>query len=90
MITDVLCYPLVCRVLRPRNLVKKISNLAKKITGSVKCSSLTGNKLQGFQIETCYHQFLGCSDRLRDSQYTGAQVVLLSCGTKQKQKNGLR
>ena len=38
-------YPLVCRVLRTRNLVKKISNPAKKIAGSGKRSSLTRNKL---------------------------------------------
>ena len=60
-------YPLACRVLRPRNLVKKFSNPAKKITGSGKYLSLTGNKLQGFQTETCYHRFLGRSDRLRDT-----------------------
>ena len=65
-------YPLVCQVLRPGNLVKKISNLAKKITGSGKCPSLTGNKLQGLQTETCYHRFLGRSDRLRD---TGSRVT---------------
>jgi len=60
-------YPLVCQVLRPRNLVKKISDLAKKITGSGKCPSLTGNKLQGFQTKTCYYRFLERSDKLRDT-----------------------
>ena len=52
-------YPLVCRVLHPRNLVKKIPNPTKKITGSGRCPSLTGNKLLRFQTETCYHRFLG-------------------------------
>ena len=70
-------------MLRPRNLVKKISNPAKKITGSGKCSSLTGNKLPGLQTETCYHRFLGRSDRLRDSEpgYSERKIVIgpLSC-----------
>ena len=56
-------YPLVRR-LRPRNLVKKISNPAKEITGSGKCPSLTGNKLPRFQTETCYRRSLGRYDRL--------------------------
>ena len=48
-----------CRVLRPRNLVKKISNPAKKITGSGRCPSLTGNKLLGFKLRLVTADFLG-------------------------------
>lgn len=38
-------YPTVRRVLLPRKLVKKITNLAKEIKGYKKHSSLIGNKL---------------------------------------------
>ena len=52
-------YPLVYRMLRLRSLVKKISNPAKKMTGSGECPSLTGNKLLGFQTETYSTDLLG-------------------------------
>ena len=67
-------------MLRPRNLVREISNPAKKITGSGKCPSLTGNKLLGLQTVTCYHRFLGRSNRLRDSVVVIVQVGSRLCG----------
>ena|ERR1700712_2735542 len=60
-------YLLVCQIPHSRNLFKKISYPAKKLTRSAKYASLTRNKLQRFQTETCYHSFLEYSDTLRNN-----------------------